>query len=433
MKTCAKCNIIKSLEEFPKKKSTKDGLYPYCKICKRSIDNENYQKNKEKKLKVVKQYYENNKARIKEKNAQNADKRRAYNKKWHQENRGEALERMRRWRQENQTHRQEYKKLYRSLNKEKTRQNYKDWLNNNPIAKVAKSCRSRIREILNSKNLDKKLSFSQYIGCTGKELITYIENKFHSGMSWDNYGNWHIDHIVPLSVANTEDQVYKLCHYTNLAPVWSTDNITKNNKLQYTVKPITKEEVLPYVLNIHYAKRIPNIKYSFGLFANDLLVGIITYGPPTGPSTAKALVGDEYKSNVLELNRLCLKNNLKNEASILVSKSLKLLPKNTIVLSFADSSVGHIGYVYQATNFKYYGTTEAKREVALKSNPTKHALAIYDESKGQENRAEYLKNKYGDDIYYKTRSVKHRYVYIVGNNSLYSVINYKELPYPKRT
>ena len=50
-------------------------------------------------------------------------------------------------------------------------------------------------------------------------------------MSWDNYGKWHIDHIIPLSSANSEDDIYKLCHYTNLQPLWAEDNLKKSNKI----------------------------------------------------------------------------------------------------------------------------------------------------------------------------------------------------------
>jgi len=59
----------------------------------------------------------------------------------------------------------------------------------------------------------------------------YIEKQFTKGMSWKNHGEWHIDHIIPLSSAKTEKELYELCHYTNLQPLWKTDNLSKNNKI----------------------------------------------------------------------------------------------------------------------------------------------------------------------------------------------------------
>ena len=52
-------------------------------------------------------------------------------------------------------------------------------------------------------------------------------------MSWENHGKWHIDHIIPLSTANTEEDILNLCHYTNLQPLWAEDNIKKSNKILF--------------------------------------------------------------------------------------------------------------------------------------------------------------------------------------------------------
>tara|TARA_Y100000114_G_scaffold135181_1_gene135873 strand:+ start:199 stop:1143 length:945 start_codon:yes stop_codon:yes gene_type:complete len=130
----------------------------------------------------------------------------------------------------------------------------------------------------------------------------------------------------------------------------------KSNGL-YIIKKISYYDTLPFLLNIHYAKRIPHISYSFGLFLNYKLVGVITYGQPSSPNVASSIVGNKYKNICLELNRLVLKNNKKNEASILISQSLKFLKRPRIIISFADPDYGHYGYVYQATNFIYLGKT----------------------------------------------------------------------------
>ena len=61
-------------------------------------------------------------------------------------------------------------------------------------------------------------------------LKEHLESQFIDGMGWDNRVEWHIDHIIPLSSAKTEDELYRLCHYTNLQPLWAEDNLKKGNK-----------------------------------------------------------------------------------------------------------------------------------------------------------------------------------------------------------
>ena len=112
--------------------------------------------------------------------------------------------------------------------------------------------------------------------------------------------------------------------------------------------PIKNEETYPWLLQKHYAKRIPQIMFAFGLYEENQLVGVVTYGIPASPALCMGICGKEYSDKVLELNRVCLLNNDKNQASFLVANSIKLLPKPTIVVSYADTGKGHIGYVYQA-------------------------------------------------------------------------------------
>jgi hypothetical protein len=67
------------------------------------------------------------------------------------------------------------------------------------------------------------------LGCSISELKVYIESKFQSGMSWNNYGKWHIDHIKPLVKFDLQDraQFLEACHFTNLQPLWAEQNILK--------------------------------------------------------------------------------------------------------------------------------------------------------------------------------------------------------------
>jgi hypothetical protein len=84
---------------------------------------------------------------------------------------------------------------------------------------------------LNVKNIRKNNTTFYIIGCLPNQLKEHLEKQFNGNMSWDNYGKWHIDHIIPLSSAKNEDEVYKLCNYTNLQPLWAEDNLKKSNKI----------------------------------------------------------------------------------------------------------------------------------------------------------------------------------------------------------
>lgn len=181
----------------------------------------------------------------------------------------------------------------------------------------------------------------------------------------------------------------------------------------FQIKP---QETYPWLLEKHYAKRIPNIMYAFGLYIGSTLKGIVTYGIPASPFLCFGICGHEYKDKVLELNRLCLLENNHNESSFLVSHSIKLLPKPSIIVSYADTAKGHIGYVYQATNFLFTGTTKERTDMAsVDGKHSRHSL--------------------GDTSLRVDRSAKHRYVYFHGSKTdkkiLRSKLNYDVLPYPK--
>lgn len=91
--------------------------------------------------------------------------------------------------------------------------------------------RCRLNESLKVKRWNKRNSFKEYIGCSQLELKVHLESQFVGNMSWDNYGKWHIDHIIPLSSAKSVEEMYGLSHYTNLQPLWAIDNIIKGDKI----------------------------------------------------------------------------------------------------------------------------------------------------------------------------------------------------------
>jgi len=181
------------------------------------------------------------------------------------------------------------------------------------------------------------------------------------------------------------------------------------------ILPIKSEETYPWLLQKHYAKRIPQIMYAFGLYEESTLVGVITYGIPASPSLCMGICGKEWSDKVLELNRLCLQDNTKNQSSFLVSNSIKLLPKPTIVVSYADQAQGHVGYVYQATNFLYTGSTKERTDMGGRD--------------GKHSRH----NK--DPSIRVFRSSKNRYVYFHGDKKqkklMRNLLKYEVLPYPK--
>lgn len=100
-----------------------------------------------------------------------------------------------------------------------------------PLFKLSSNLRRRLRYALSVTSYTKNKILTQYLGCSVEELKQHLQSKFTEGMTWDNYGEWHIDHIIPLCSAKTEQELYELCHYTNLQPLWAKDNQRKGGKL----------------------------------------------------------------------------------------------------------------------------------------------------------------------------------------------------------
>lgn len=124
-------------------------------------------------------------------------------------------------------------KIYYKNNKEYFNNKSNEYYKNNELYRLSKICRSRIYEFLKIRNMNKTNSTFNIISCSKIKLKKYLESKFTKGMSWDNQGLWHIDHIIPLSSAKTKEELYKLCHYTNLQPLWAKDNLSKGDKIKW--------------------------------------------------------------------------------------------------------------------------------------------------------------------------------------------------------
>jgi hypothetical protein len=188
-KICSKCKEEKDICEFHRGK-TKDGYQYKCKECKKEYSKLNFTKENNRKTLWAK----NNPTKVKE------SKQKYYN---------------------NNTNKEQFRNNQYTQNRKKI----------DIVFKLSCVSRTRLIEFLKIKNITKKNKTFNYIGCTPQFLKEYLETKFVSGMSWDNHGEWHIDHIIPLSSAKNENDVYMLCHYTNLQPLWAEENLRKSNKI----------------------------------------------------------------------------------------------------------------------------------------------------------------------------------------------------------
>lgn len=187
MKVCCTCKLPKECDEFSKNKTQKDGLHRACKLCE-----------KNRRDKYTKEYKRECASRWR---ANNQEHWRKYRKRWYQENSWKWTEDARRRRKED------------------------------PYFRLIINLRGRIWHALKGKvKKDKTLNL---LSCTPIELANHLEKQFQEGMSWENYGQWHVDHKLPVASFNlTSEEQQKVCfHYTNLQPLWGEDNRVKSDKL----------------------------------------------------------------------------------------------------------------------------------------------------------------------------------------------------------
>jgi hypothetical protein len=201
---------------------------------------------------------------------------------------------------------------------------------------------------------------------------------------------------------------------------------------QYSIKEIPYALAMETVVKNHYLHRKCPCSHAFGLFdENGDLRGCVIYGVSCSSTLLKGICGEDEMQNVYELNRLWVADDVpKNGESYLISHTLKKLDKE-IIVSFADTSQGHIGYVYQATNFLYCGLSAKFKDPKVKGFENMHH-ATYAHGMTMQQ----VKEKYGEEnVYYVERPRKHRYIYFNAKGrrkkELMNKLKYKVLPYPK--
>jgi hypothetical protein len=183
---------------------------------------------------------------------------------------------------------------------------------------------------------------------------------------------------------------------------------------------IAHEDATAFILPRHYSGRKPQIIKAFGWFDGDDMLAACTFGRPASNSLCDGICGKEWSSSVYELNRLCREEWLREPLSSFVAGCLRALkPENWIIVSYSDTAMGHHGYVYQATNFLYTGSTRERTDKYTEGN--RHSRH-YDKDRQSGLR--------------KVRSSKHRYVYFCTSDRRLrrkwrKALRYEVVPYPK--
>lgn len=190
MKNCNRCKLYKKEIDFNKNKNKKDGLQSICIIC----TNE-------------------------------------YNKKYYIDNKNSLSLKLAEYRSNNKDKRKEYCINNREKINKKSREYFKKRKEIDSLFKLNCNIRTLIRNSFKRINCERKSNKSESIlGCSFEEFKIHLEKQFTNGMNWDNQGKWHLDHIKPLSLAKTKEEVIKLNHYKNFQPLWAEDNLKKGSK-----------------------------------------------------------------------------------------------------------------------------------------------------------------------------------------------------------
>lgn len=222
--------ILKNIEsnmEFKCINAMTMGLYLNCKLTRNELAQiSNLKNDKVFLITIRKQKFfkiGGNKNKVTDRNRffreKHKESRKIAGKLWREKNKKYTTEKIKDWKIKNNLKVTEYNRVY-TKNRRKTDLEFK----------LRQNVRNRIRMAL--KNNSKFSSSEELIGCSIIELRNYLESKFIQGMTWENQGEWHIDHIVPccnFDLSKIEDQK-KCFHYTNLQPLWAIDNLKKGSK-----------------------------------------------------------------------------------------------------------------------------------------------------------------------------------------------------------
>lgn len=202
----------------------------------------------------------------------------------------------------------------------------------------------------------------------------------------------------------------------------------------YVIEQVTYKEAMDLVVKHHYLHRKAPCTIAFGMreVKSGRLVGVVVYGKPASHSLCKGVAGPENSSYVGELTRLWIEDGTpKNSESFLIGGTLRKQPYE-IVVSYAEIGAGHVGTVYQATNWLYTGMSDKHAEWRI-DGKKQHSRHLCDEYGGVNKAKEAL----GERMVKAERPRKHRYVFINADRrrkkQLLKELRYPIKEYPKRT
>lgn len=344
-KFCNKCKIQKAVNHFVKNKRVSDGRNNVCRECVRQHSRLYYQRHRDKIKKKTTKYSKENREKL------NASTRK------------------------------------RSAHLRKT----------NPLYVLKRRLRNRLHYALKREYWKNNSKFNESIGCSLEELKQHMESKFLSGMSWDNKSEWYIDHKIPLSNATNEETLFKLCHYTNLQPLWKIDNIKKGTKTDICWQKLQRDRWLKddikngYPLDTkardfilahepfteehnNFIKKYEwlgtvgfGVKYVFTARYNGILGGVVMVSEPINYQFDISL-------EALIQHGACASWTPKNLGSRLVMFSCRWMRDNTtkrIFVGYSDPDAGEVGTIYQSCNFDFLGQNYGSKFIYLLPNGKK--------------------------------------------------------------
>ena len=247
---CRRCNVWRIPSLFLNDKGRKLKTCKKCRVIATRYRKKHEEKNKKKKKEYDQKYYQNNKEKIalqsKQFQEDNKEILKIKSKKYREENKEKIALKSKKYRERNKEKIALQKKKYRIENKEKVAELVKINRERNkcehgkdkhrcqicdPQGYLINIIRSRSYKALKCADIKKNKTTMEYICCTIEEFKTHIQNKFKEGMTWENQGEWHIDHIIPLCYNNpTMEQTIERLHWTNTQPLWASENIAKGHR-----------------------------------------------------------------------------------------------------------------------------------------------------------------------------------------------------------